>query len=63
MSDTGDESGVANSNAHEISAADAAASAAGALLQTGLHPASEAQMQAYATALRRTIPQVTIRGM
>ncbi|MDD2992229.1 MAG: anaerobic ribonucleoside-triphosphate reductase activating protein [Pygmaiobacter sp.] len=35
----------------------------GALLQTGLHPASEAQMQAYATALRRTIPQVTIRGM
>ena len=35
----------------------------GALLQTGLHPASEAQMQAYAAALRRTIPQVTIRGM
>ena len=33
MSDTGDESGVANSNAHEISAADAAASAAGALLR------------------------------
>lgn len=35
----------------------------GGLLQSGLHPASEAQMRAYATALRRTIPQVTIRGM
>ncbi len=35
----------------------------GGLLQNGLHPASKAQMQAYATALRRTIPQVTIRGM
>ncbi|MPN01181.1 hypothetical protein SDC9_148387 [bioreactor metagenome] len=35
----------------------------GGLLQSGLHPANEAQMQAYANALRRTIPQVTIRGM
>jgi len=35
----------------------------GGLLQSGLHPANEAQMQAYAAALRRTLPQVTIRGM
>ena len=35
----------------------------GALLQSGLHAAQEGQMQAYAASLRRTISQVTIRGM